>query len=401
MQKEKHALMIGGGIQEVEAVIQLKKDGWYVGVTDRNPNCPCKRYSDYLIVADGKNPEEILREILFYKNNFELPNVIFTLTELTTTAAILSKALGLVSPSIAGVVISQSKGLSKKYWLKNDVSTPMGVVISDINQLYILEEKVVFPCVVKPDVSFGGQGVSLVKSYTKIKDAIKIAMKYSSNGKCVIEKYVVGSLHDANGFFSHDGSFIPISISDRFWSNSISVEGKAKCPSSIPNSKKKSFFNLFEKACRCIGIEYGPVKIDMMFDGERFYVLEVAARLHGPRNSLLLIPNSYDRPLLPEICNLLIGKDMEWNIENQKYISIYEEIQISREGTIKNILGLSDIQGMNNITHIQLFMGVGDKVKIPTDSSQVVGYLFSKSDNERVCIENLKTAKEKLIINID
>ena len=38
-------LLIGGGIQEVEAVKQLKDEGMIVWVIDKDSNCPSAKYS--------------------------------------------------------------------------------------------------------------------------------------------------------------------------------------------------------------------------------------------------------------------------------------------------------------------------------------------------------------------
>ena len=47
--------MIGGGIQEVEAVRIAQKMGLKVIVTDRNPEAPCFPYADYTAVIDGRD----------------------------------------------------------------------------------------------------------------------------------------------------------------------------------------------------------------------------------------------------------------------------------------------------------------------------------------------------------
>ena len=402
MKRKKHVLMIGGGVQQVEAVRQLKEEGWYVGVTDRNPNCPCKKFADYLITADGRDPESIIQFLLFNKGKSGLPKAVFTLTELTTTAAIVSKALGLPTPSVLGVAISQSKALSKLYWQNAGISSPSGVIVSKNTDMSKLLNKIKYPCVVKPDISFGGRGVTLVENFKELYKALELAIKYSRSDKCIVEEYITGSLHDANGFFSLDGKFFPLSVSDRIWSNKISVEGGAVCPSNLSTDQQHEFLCLFEKACKALGIEYGPVKIDAMFDGKKFFVLEVAARLHGPRNSLFLVPNSYGKYLLPAVCEAMVKKQrLQWDFSSYKYSSAYEQIIVDKEGKILSIEGIEKVRKMKKIFNIQLFKNKGDKLTIPSNSSEVVGYVFAVGNNILECQQEIKEAKATLRLHID
>jgi len=402
MMVEKHVLMIGGGIQEVEAVRQLKEEDWCVGITDRNSDCPCKKFADYLIIADGRDPESIVQSLLFNKSRNGLPKAVFTLTELTTTTAIVSKALGLPTPSILRVATSQSKALSKLCWQNAGVSTPSGVIVSRNMNISKLLNKIIYPCVVKPDISFGGKGVTLVENSKELCKALELAIKYSKSGKCVVEEYIAGSLHDANGFFSLDGKFFPLSISDRTWSNKISVEGGAVCPSNLSADQQHEFLCLFEKACRTLEIEYGPVKIDAMFDGEKFFVLEIAARLHGPRNSLFLVPNGYGKYLLPAVCEAMVKKQrLQWDFSNYKCNSAYEQITVDKEGEILNIEGIEKVREMEKVFNIQLFKNKGDKLTIPSNSSEVIGYVFAVGNNILECQQEIKKAKTTLKFHID
>ena len=397
----KSALMIGGGVQEIEAISQLKEEGWRVGVTDRNPNCPCKKLADYLIVADGRDPEYIIQSILVNKNKNGLPDIVFTLTELTATATIVSNALRLPSPSIKGVAASQSKAASKLIWQNDKVSTPAGYVLSQDEDASQILAKIEYPCVVKPDISFGGQGVSLVNHPEDMINALELAFCTSRSDKCVIEEYIKGTLHDGNGFFSADGKFHLLSISDRTWSNEISVEGGAICPSNLSTEQQREFSFLFEKACRTLGIGYGPVKMDAMFGRKRFFVLEIAARLHGPRNSLLLIPKSYDKNLLPSVVESMVTKQqLQWNFEDQKYTSYCEQIAAFQEGRILKIEGVENIRRMDKIFHMQLFKDIGDKITDPKNSSEVIGYIFAVSTNIYECQQAIEKAKTTLKINI-
>jgi biotin carboxylase len=398
MNRNRSVLMIGGGIQEVEAVRQMKADGWFVGVTDRNEHCACKDVADYLIVADGRDPERIIQQLLLNTRAVTPPSVVCTLTELTMTAAIVAHALFLPAPSLQSVAVSQSKALSKKYWMEAGVSTPLGFPVSKNMSLTGILHKISCPLVVKPEVSFGGKGITLVRSQKELQDAVRLAIESSANETCVIEEFVDGTLHDGNAFFSADGVFHPLSISDRFTGCSIAVESGAVCPSQLSEVAQLQFFKLFENACRVIGLTYGPVKIDALFDGNDFFVLEVAARLHGPRGTLHMIPTSYGTPLLTSVIEAMRSMEgpLNWDAGKSKRVCLYESIRTETEGTVVAFAGVRETERLDGIVYIQLLKKMGDLVRLPKDSSDVLGFVFAAGSHIDECRQAISAAKNTL-----
>jgi len=333
----KTVVLLGGGIQEVAAVKQLQHDGWKVCVVDQNPHCACSEYANCLIISDCNNVERITQEIVAAQSKIGNPKAVFTLTELTTSASIIASALNLKAPSIKSVAISQSKAISKKLWLKKNIPTPAGVIYNKKNNLHTLKKKIKLPCVVKPSIGYGGRGVTIVKKSKSLGKAISAALESSSDGTCIIEDYVEGTLHDGNAFFLTRRRFYPLSISDRFYINKNNLSGKTigSLPSKLERERQEKFFLVFKKACLALGIDYGPVKMDAIWDGKKFYVLEVAARLHGPRGTLHMIPNAYGKSLLVDVINALSNDQKpNWYFLKPKRVSIYEDVFLNPQSTL-------------------------------------------------------------------
>src|SRR3989344_8475532 len=100
----KSVVMVGGGVQQVEAVNIAKKLGFFAIVTDRNRNAPCFANADLGVVLDGKDVAGISD---FIRNNKDKYNIkgIFTCVNLASTAAEVAKNCNLpgVSPEAARV----------------------------------------------------------------------------------------------------------------------------------------------------------------------------------------------------------------------------------------------------------------------------------------------------------
>ena len=401
MNKKHHCLMIGGGIQEREAVTQLQFAGWIVGVTDRNSDCAAADVADYLLVADGTDAEKIIQCIVLNKQCHGLPEVIFTLTELTTTVSIVSEALGLFGASTLSSAISQSKAASKQIWLEAEVSTPEGQIHKqgDDPEQHRVDSH--YPRVVKPDIGFGGKGISVVTDQSELRAAIKKALEYSRSRYCVVERKIPGTLHDANAVFTPDGTFHPLNISDRSWANEISVEQGIHSPTSLNQENQAELMGLFEAACRVIGLERGPVKLDVMKEGERFYVLEVASRLHGPRNSVKAVPATFGRPLIPEVMRAIVDTDPpNWDVKGVEQFVVSKRIASNQFGTIKQITGLEHVAKLAPRVEANIYKKPGDIIKIPENSSEVIGYFFAVGDNSEACTKAIEAAEQALDIHI-
>ncbi len=52
-----------------------------------------------------------------------------------------------------------------------------------------------FPVIVKPDISYSGQGIKIVRNIQNLKEAISYASNASSNGKYIIQEFIYGQLY--------------------------------------------------------------------------------------------------------------------------------------------------------------------------------------------------------------
>ena len=64
--------MVGGGLQEIDAVKIAQEAGYKVLVTDKNENAPCFDYCDYKAVIDGRDIENLSSFILINKSKLNI-----------------------------------------------------------------------------------------------------------------------------------------------------------------------------------------------------------------------------------------------------------------------------------------------------------------------------------------
>jgi biotin carboxylase len=302
---QKTIMMIGGGIQEVKAVQIAQSSGYKVIVTDRNKDAPCFAYADYAAVIDGRDIEALIAYTLLNQKKLNIVGV-FTLTELVTSVAVVATAAGLPSVSLSSVVACQNKNLCKQIWIKNNIPTPRGGIVHSYSEAKILFNDLQKKVFVKPEVGFGG--ISSRKILTC--QDLKVFFENVNQGM-IIEELLEGSMHDVNGVFDNNGKFHPMGIVDRFFMKDFPVEQKISTPSTLSQDQQIALYDLLEKSVKVLGIDWGPVKGDAILFKGKFYMLEVAPRLHGPKNSLFLLPYSgFD--CLTAVLNIINGSDKNY-----------------------------------------------------------------------------------------
>ncbi len=91
-------------------------------------------------------------------------------------------------------VLGMNKIFSKEIFRKEKIKTPDSVIVSSLKNIKekVLEifHKFPLPAVVKPVTGGSSIGVSIVKTFDSLEEAIKCAMQYSD--KVIIEEYIMG-----------------------------------------------------------------------------------------------------------------------------------------------------------------------------------------------------------------
>jgi len=131
--KTKSVMMIGGGIQEIEAVRIAQSMGLKVIVTDRDPQAPCFPYADFTAVIDGQDVENLIAFALSKKEELNIVGV-FTLTELVTSVAAVASKVGLPGAPLESAQACQNKISCKKIWQEKNIPTPEGYVVNSYEE---------------------------------------------------------------------------------------------------------------------------------------------------------------------------------------------------------------------------------------------------------------------------
>ncbi|MCA1927999.1 MAG: D-alanine--D-alanine ligase [Calditerrivibrio sp.] len=185
---------------------------------------------------------------------------------------------------VSASAVAFDKILSKSIFEFNDIPTPNYFILGNE------EHSPFYPCVVKPAREGSTIGITIVERDEEFKEAVNIAKRYDS--KVLVEKFVSGKeltisiiddlilppiwIRPVKGFYDYESKYTK-GMTEYIFETELSEE-------------QNSYIKLIAKqAYDSVGC-FSAARIDMIFDGEDAYVLEVNT-LPGMTETSLL-PNA-------------------------------------------------------------------------------------------------------------
>lgn len=300
---EEHILFVGLGDWDIPQLQIASGLGYATIVSNRSLSAEGLRLADTPIPLDGQDVGGIFA-FISAKGLADNISYIYSGTELALTVSLLAKALGIDWHQPAASVITGNKRVMRRQLEGEGVLVPRSWPSESLEMFLsnaeLLEGDV--PLVVKPTDGISSRGVRVVFDRRELEDAFKFAAAQSKSNSVIVEEFIEGRLHDVNGIMTSDG-LIRLGLNDKkAGSPPAAVVVEASLPSTLSGDLQDEAYQVFERACRAVGLGPGPVKGDLIRDQEgRFMVLEVAPRLHGPLGSLYLIPNGLGLDPLREL----------------------------------------------------------------------------------------------------
>ena len=113
----KTILIISGGTESIFGIKRAKELGYFVVVTDGNPNAPGFKYADESILASTYDIDETLEKVInFDKDKRKINGVICIASDVPKTVAAISSHFNLTSVSMKVAEICSDKYEMKRFF---------------------------------------------------------------------------------------------------------------------------------------------------------------------------------------------------------------------------------------------------------------------------------------------
>lgn len=362
-----HLLIIGGGPHQLPAISLARDLGLRVSVIDRNPRAVGRTLADDFAEISTRDVEAATNFAVALHRNHRIDGVMTMASESAVTVASIAQALDLPGTSVEAAWRATHKGLRQDTFRANGVPAPRFVRATTLEEVREACRYVGFPCVIKPVDSAGSRGVRKIRSLRDIVDAVAEITTVSSNSEILIEEFLMGTEHSIEGIVI-DGAVHWTGFSDRNYSRKESappyfLEDGDTLPSLLSSEEQAAARGVASEAVRALGIDWGPVKGDILIDEQGPRILEMAARLSGDYFCDVTVPLHNGIELVPVVMDLSLGKHVSRDrLEPRLARGVALRGVWSPGGKVQAIHGLDSARRQPGVRLLRVESGLGEEI---------------------------------------
>ena len=374
------ALVLGGTVPHVHLIELLKERGYYTILLDFTPNPPAKVYADEHLSVSTLDPDAVLEvarsrnAVLVVSTNVDQANI---------TCCYVAEKLGLFSPySYETALNVTDKQRMKKIMLDNNIPTSKYVQVGSLEEVQAIDLR--FPLMVKPADSNSANGVKRVSSQEELERYLPDSLRFSRNGKAIVEEFVTGKEISAYGvIFNGEAKLIMhqerLSVYD-------GEDKVIKCYASLAPSriseaaaiKAQQILTLIAKAFH---LDNTPLFFQGIVNGDDISVIEFAPRVGGGISfQTISDATGYDiiAAALDSYLNIPISFDT-WHPMIGKYAvnQIY-----GTNGVYDRTIGVEPLLENGTVNVLSFYKHKGDTIDSSRASSSRIGVMVVSDSSE-------------------
>lgn len=391
--------MLGAGLEQSLAIKSAKQLGMRVIACDANSNAPGFEYAD---VSHCLKLQDITQLIAIAKEE-NIDGVFSHGVEIPEIVAKLTDALGLpgITLEVAELCLNKHQRLSRLQ--DRGVRCPDFSVYYSFDELLAQLETTALPVIVKPTRLSGARGVILITGLDDI-EILKVAYKTFGSAYTFIVEEVLSGLQLSTESVVHDGQIITFAIADRNYEHSSElyphlIEDGINFPSTISDRLRQEVLNVVEDAIKCLGINSGAAKGDLIIHNGKPYVIEMAARTSGGWFSAGSIKYATGIDNLTPLLEMAVGEKPNLSLLKPKYNKFCaQRYWISREtGTFQGMKDLNNSEDMDGVVMFEKFFpNTGTKMKKAESHSDRFAQVIVVGNN----IDEVKLSAKNVIRNL-
>ncbi len=340
------ALVVAGGIPQIELIRQLKSRGIETVLADGNPAAVARPYADIFYHVD-------IFDIPAVKAIAEKEKVDFVLTvcadQVLLVAAQVSEELGL--PCYIDYKTAQD--VSDKIKMKT-IFKRIGVPTTDYLTTDRLDEEAVsrlhFPLVVKPVDAYSSKGVRKAADMDELRRFYAEAHEISRSGGVIIEEYFSGEEISVDAFVTGGkAKILTVTNSEKVKDKDRFVIFRGRYPAAVSETVLGKIEEIAQKIAEGFGLVDSPLLIQLLHNGDDVSVLEFCARTGG-NMKWLLIKYSCGVDVITATIDITLGIKPDLELKDTGHKIVVNDFIYCRPGVFDHFEGFDEMleQGLIN-----------------------------------------------------
>lgn len=389
-------LIFGGGPLQLSIILRAKAMGYRAVVIDPDINAPAKDLADVFIPVAGNDFETTLQ----IAKNYAVKGIVTAATDKPILMMCrIASALNLPFPSYESCEIVLDKGKFKAFLKENNLPHARGGVFT--NDAEIKVNSFTYPVIVKPVMNSGSRGVLLCEKEDKLLETINDTLKYSENGRFVIEEYIKGEEISAEALVQNNEVYI-FQITDKIVSPPpYNVEMGHIQPSKYAYLKNQ-ICEILQKVVNKCGLNDCALHPEMKIHEEKITLIEIGPRLGGDFITSHLVPLSTGINIEDQLTNVAIGMPFVAKQESKASLVSYLSFPIGNK--VVKLISEKELKKLfPEIQYFSTTLNVDDTIEKITNSLNRYGQFILVGENVNTLIlqkEEINKFLQKQMFNI-
>ena len=320
-------------------------------------------------------------------------------------AALAARELGLNHNSVEAVARATDKYAMRQAFALADVEQPKFRMVTADQDVATVVASVGFPCVIKATTLSGSRGVVRVASDDEAAAAAKLIRKIitvegvGASAGLLVEQYVPGVEVAVEGVL-HRGVLRILAVFDKpvpldgpYFEETIYVTPSRLDPERLAQIRLRT-----HEAVAALGLTEGPIHAELRLDGDRTWIIEVAARSIGGLCSRALGFRdgvTLEQLILRQAVGLPIG-----HIERESAASGVMMLPIPKTGVLQGVSGRDAARAVDGISGLEVSIPIGRRILALPEGDRYLGFMFAEGETPQRVEAALRTAHSLLAVQI-
>lgn len=383
------ALVVAGGVPQVELIRQLKERGIFTVLVDGSQYALAVPYADSFYHVNIFNIEAVKAIAIKEKVDFLIT---VCADQVLLVVAQVSEMLGL--PCYIDYKTAQD--VSDKIRMKS-VFKSIGVPTTDFVELNHFDENAIrhlkYPLVVKPVDAYSSKGVRKADNEEELKQYYSDAQRISRSGGVIVEEFFPGEEISVDAFVVNGKAHIlAVTNSDKLQDKDRFVIFRGRYPVHASEAVLKQIEEIAQSIAEGFGLLNSPLLIQLLHNGDQVSVLEFCARTGG-NMKWLLIKYSCGVDVITATIDITLGKEPDLTVRDTGNKVVVNDFIYCRPGVFDHFEGFDEMVAQGLINEFHQVRLKGTVISGITSSSDRIGGMNIVADS----IEEFN-AKEKTIL---
>ena len=375
-------------------------------VASETPSSFQERHPADLLTLDLEDADTAAATVREFSERHPVAAVVGVDDGTAVVAAVIANELGLPANPVQAVRVAASKTLQRKTLQRCGVPVPRFAVHSVTDDPKELASSTPYPCVLKPVSLSASRGVIRANDPDEFIAALERLIRILQSAGTtdlgfLVEQYVTGPEFALEGLVVNGALHVlalfdkPDPLEGPFFEETIYVT-----PSRVEVAARRRLAECAQQAVSALGLVRGPVHIEMRYNDNGPWLIEIAARpIGGKCGRVLRFGDSGDMSL--ETLILLEATGALTGVPRRESLAAgVMMVPIPQSGVLSEVKGVDRARTLPGVEDVVITAHRGQKLLAPPEGSQYLGFIFARGETPMFVEEALRDAHGRLEVQL-